>query len=79
MIDTDGHPGAVIGDVVDAVRDGLALGQTGEVVGGHLFGIAAGLPLPAGLGEPSDQLLFLVSTLITGSPAARNCAARELM
>src|SRR5829696_7412212 len=78
VIDTDGHPGAVIGDVVDAVWDGLALGQAGEVVGGHLLGLTAGLPLPPGLVNRPTNSFFLVSTLITGSPAARNCSAREL-
>ena len=74
MIHTDGHPGAVVGDVVDAVRDGLALGQTGEVVGGYLFWIAAGLPPPPGRVNRPTNSFFLVSTLITGSPAARTPA-----
>ncbi len=41
------------------VDHGLALGQVGEVVGGHLLGHADRLPLLAGLREASDQLAFL--------------------
>ena len=59
VVDADGDPGAVVGEVVDPVGDGLAVGQVGEVVGGHLLGCADRLPLLPGLGEASDQLLLL--------------------
>ena len=59
MVDTDRYPGTVVGDVVHAVGDRFALGLLREVVGGHLLGLARGLPLSPGLTEPSDQLFFL--------------------
>ncbi len=59
VVDADRDPGAVVGDVVHAVGDGFTLGLVGEVVGGHLLGLARGPPLPPGLPEPSDQLFGL--------------------
>jgi len=59
VIDTDGDVRGVVGDVVDAVGDCLAVSGTGEVVGVDRDGFPAAVPLPPGLGEPADEFLLL--------------------
>src|SRR5262249_52668894 len=49
----------VLLEVVDSVRDRLALGEVGEVVRVDLHGFAARLPLSAGVLEGADELLLL--------------------
>lgn len=59
MVDTHRDPGAVVGNVVDSVGDGLAVGLIGKVVGGHLDRFALWMPFLAGLRELTDQFFFL--------------------
>ncbi len=59
VVDTDRDPGAVVGQVVDPVWNCFAVSLTGEVIDGHLDRLTLRMPFSAGLGEPSDQLLFL--------------------
>jgi hypothetical protein len=44
----------------------------------YLGGLPDRFPLPPGVSELADQFAFLVSTLSTGSPAARNSTAAAL-
>lgn len=59
VIDTDRHPGAIIGQVVHTVWNGFAVSLAGEIIGGHLDWFTLPVPFFTGLGEPSDQFLFL--------------------
>src|SRR5258708_25016912 len=59
VIEADADPSLVGGDVVDAVRNGLAVGRNHEVVHTHFFGLALGSQLTAGVPEVANQLLFL--------------------
>jgi hypothetical protein len=72
------EPG-VIGDVVDPVRDRLAALRVREVMIADRRGSPFGRPsLPFWAYWPTSSF-FLVSMLITGSPAARYRFARSLM
>jgi len=60
VVDAYGDPGAVIGQVVDSIGNGFAVGLFGEVIGGHLDRFTLGMPFPASLSELSDEFfLFL--------------------
>ena len=62
VVDAYGDPGAVVGQVVDSIRNGLAIGLLGEVIGGHLDRFALGMPFLASLSEPSDEFfLFCIN------------------
>ena len=66
------HPAGVGGDVVDAVRVGLAQVGVHEVVDVDLLRVARRAPLrPPLLGTGPTSSFFLVSTLITGSPGGQ--------
>jgi len=78
VVDTDRDPGTVIGQVIDSVGNGFAVGLTGEVVSGHLDWFALRVPFFAALPIPSDEVLLLGSTLITGSPLVRSSVASAL-
>ena len=59
MVNSHGDPGAVVGQVVDSVGNGLTIGLIGKIIGGNLDGFALWMPFPAGLRKLSDELLFL--------------------
>ena len=60
MVDAYGDPGAVVGQVVDSIRNGLAVGLLGKIVSGHLDRFALWMPFRASLSELSDEFfLFL--------------------
>src|SRR5436309_2388363 len=59
MIEADGHPCIVFGQIVDSVGNGFAVGLPREVVGGYLDRFTTGMPFFTGLGVPSYQFLFL--------------------
>ena len=70
MVGADGHPARVGVQVVDPVRDGLAQLLVGEVVGVDRFGSPGRLPSASAFLNRPTSSFFLVSTLITGCPAA---------
>jgi len=59
VIEADADPSLVGGDIVNPVRNRLAVGCDPEVVHAHFFGLALGSQLPAGVPEVANQLLFL--------------------
>jgi hypothetical protein len=59
VIDADGHPRIVFGQIVDSVGNGFAVGLPRKVVGGYLDWLTTGMPFFTGLGVPSYQFLFL--------------------
>ena len=61
-------------DVVDPVRGGLSQCRVDEVVDLVFVGSPAGSHSRPAVAKLPISSFFLVSTLITGSPAARNCA-----
>lgn len=53
MVDAYGYSGAVVGQVVDSIRNGRAVSLLGEVIGGHLDRFACGChPSLYGFGLP---------------------------
>ena len=73
VIEADTDPALVGGDVVDAVGNGLAISHDHEVVHAHLFGLALGSQLTAGVPEVANQLLNLGidgDRRLPGSPEA---------
>ncbi len=69
MVGADVHPPGVGRHVIDPIRHGLALGLDQEVMPRTRAVLACRPPFPAGaVAELPDQLLFLASTLTTGSP-----------
>ena len=79
VIRADADPPDVIGDVVDAVRDGAAQLGVDEVVDVDEFGRSAAPPFPALFLKLPTNSFFFVSTEMTGSFAARNALACVLM
>jgi hypothetical protein len=59
VVDADAHPACISGQVIDAIRDRLALRLDQEVMDPNPAGLALREPLPPGVLEVSDQLLFL--------------------
>ena len=59
VIEADADPSLIGGDIVNPVRNRLAVGCDPEVVHAHFFGLALGSQLPAGVPEVANQLLFL--------------------
>jgi hypothetical protein len=52
VIDADGHPCIVFGQIVDSVGNGFAVGLPRKVVGGYLDWLTTGMPFFTGLGVP---------------------------
>ena len=63
------HPPRLVGDVIHAVRTRLADPQVREVMARDVVGRAGGMPRLAAVLAVADQLSFLASTEITGTPA----------
>src|ERR1700733_13036595 len=59
VIGADRNPPLVLREIVDPVRDRLALGEAGEVVRVDAHGVSLRLPLPSGVLEGPDELLLL--------------------
>lgn len=59
VIEADAGPSFVGGDIVDPVRNRLAVGWDHEVVHAHFIGLALGSQLTADVPEVANQLLFL--------------------
>src|SRR5207248_9012654 len=78
MIEADGHPCIVFGQIVDSVGNAFAVGLPREVVGGYLDRFTTGMPFFTGLGVPSYQFLFLGVHTDHRVAAGENCAARAL-
>ena len=58
MVDSHRDPGAVVGEVVDPVGNGFAVGLIGEVIGRNLDWLTLWMPFLAGLGVPPDEFSF---------------------
>lgn len=67
----------IVIEAVNAVGNSLPDNVLRKVMHQHCFGLEA--PGPPGVLEVADQLFFLVSTLITGSPLARKSSFCALM
>lgn len=59
MVDADGDPGAVVGEVVDSVGDGFAVSLIGKIVCGDVDWFTLWIPFLAGLGKLSDEFFLL--------------------
>src|SRR5512143_2632797 len=73
VFEADADPSLVGGDIVDPVRNRLAVGRDHEVVRAHFFGLAFAPQLTAGVPEVANQLLLLGidrDRRLTGPPEA---------
>ena len=59
VIDAHAHPALIQAQVKHPVRNDLAEFLINEVVDLHLFGLAAGMPLPPAILERADEFLLL--------------------
>src|SRR3954462_7568856 len=78
MVDAQAHPAAVVQRIVDPVRRHLAQGLVREVVHVDRLGRAFRPVVAAAVLERTISSFFLVSTEITGWPAAWKAQARAL-